>query len=704
MIGSAMSSPQSVIPDQTPLRSRAVVAARWVLASHAAEQTLAILRITILARLLNPRDFGVMGMAALMLSAVETASHPALDAVLVRERWTPQDLNTAWTLTVARSIAVAALMWLFAPLLAAFFSVPLLVPLGRILALSVLMRGAANLEALATFASELRFSRVTAMDLAGMTTNTVVAIGLALIWPSVWALALGVVAGEAGRTVASYLLCRERPGLGFSWPAAKRLLAIGRWFTGNNVLIFLALHLDDVVVGRMLGSGPLGLYQVAYRISNLPATSITHVANRVAFPIYAQLRDHASRLEGAVRQVTQAVSTWATLLAVLLVVGGPDLARVLLGPSWTGAGPAIQVLGVFGLVRALAGCFGVVIQAVGTPRALSLITGAQLLLMGGLLVVLVPRFSIIGAAYAATAGIALSLVLAARYGLGVLGWSVREYAGIVGRPVAAGAAGAAVGLLLRLIMGGQGGIGRLLILAGVSGAAYLAAAVVVARTPITSAVRPGTLLRWHALRHVLRAHVSGAVIDIGGRDGWILSRLQVRGIVLEPDETAVRQAERAGHRAVVGMGDRLPFRDGSVQTVLCLDTIEHVAADAALFGECARVLRPGGKLVLTTPRHDMHLAPFVDMPALEQVWGHLRRGYTGADLIALCRRYGLDIVMRGAYFNAPSRWLYAALFVAGPGRRLPLAFRLAAIQCAGTLEPFLHWRRAEHVLVAQRPA
>ena len=121
-------------------------------------------------------------------------------------------------------------------------------------------------------------------------------------------------------------------------------------------------------MGKLLGVTALGFYQLAYRISNMPATEITHVISRVTFPAYSKLQDDIPKLREAYLKVLQITAFLSFPIAGLIFVLAPDFTKIFLGEKWMPMVPAMQVLVFAGLSRAIAATAGYIFYAVGKPK------------------------------------------------------------------------------------------------------------------------------------------------------------------------------------------------------------------------------------------------------------------------------------------------------------------------------------------------
>ncbi len=221
-------------------------------------------------------------------------------------------------------------------------------------------------------------------------------------------------------------------------------------------------------------------------------------------------------------------------------------------------------------------------------------------------------------------------------------------------------------------------------------------------------IRPGTLLRLQALRKRLLAEIkSGStILDVGSYDGTIADHLRkcVPGLditVVDVDEAGLKVASSKGLKTCEASALEMPFEDGSIDVVLCLDVIEHVDDDRGVIREMSRVVKCRGKLILTTPKERGVMFPFVSRRKnddLNRQWGHVRMGYSLEQLDTILKSNNLRIEKSHGYFNLLTRFAYWLRFISRlriPGR--DLFYRLAV-----RLEPYLWLNPHEHFIVCRK--
>jgi lipopolysaccharide exporter len=426
------------------LRHRVVKSSVWVFGLRITERLFYFIRIIILARILSPEDFGLLGIAMLTMLTIENFTQTGFHSALIQKQQNIAEyLNASWTVGIIRSIILFILLYIGAPYAATFFGVPHAKAIIQVVGVSILLQSFTNIGVI-YFQKNLEFHKQFFYQLSGTLADFIVAVSATLILKNAWALVFGLLAGNAARLIMSYVVHPHRPRISLDIGKAKELFGFGKWVLGSSILLFLITQGDAIVVGKLLGATMLGFYQMAYRISNVPATEITHVFSQVLYPAYSKLQDNVSRLREAFMKGLQVIAFISFPVAGLIFILAPDFTKIFLGEKWLPMVPAMQVLAIAGLIRSLAAVSGHVFYAVGKPGIDTRLQVARCIILAVLIYPLTVSFGIVGAAFAVLANILVANVGFAYTGFRLVNARFSEYASSVGFPLA----GMVVGLLI----------------------------------------------------------------------------------------------------------------------------------------------------------------------------------------------------------------------------------------------------------------
>ena len=381
------------------LAERAVTGGVWVALTNVADRALQLGMVLFVAGLIGPDSYGVMALALVVMSALTKLSRLGIDAALIQREESDVDayLDTAWVMQNARSLLVAAVLFASAPFAAGFFHEPQLTGVLRVLALSPVLSGLQN-PALLYLKKDLRFDKQFVYTISGTVLYVAVAVGYALATRSVWALVFGLVASDAARLVVSYLLVDYRPWPRFDRDHARELFGYGKWIFASGIVLFCIMEGDDAFVGWYLGTAVVGLYQLAYRVSNAPATEVTGTISSVVFPTYAKLQSEDRRLREGFYKTVQLTTFVSFPVAVGIGAVAPTFVDVFLTTEWEPMVPMIQLLAAWGLLRSLGATTGPLFQAVGRPDYATKIQFGKLVLIAAFIFPATAAYGAVGTA------------------------------------------------------------------------------------------------------------------------------------------------------------------------------------------------------------------------------------------------------------------------------------------------------------------
>ncbi len=309
--------------------------------------------VVVLSRLLDPGDFGLMAMVVPLVALVGMVQDfGLLQATVQRPGISRPEVSFLFWVNILASLMLAGLLFLSAPLVAAFYGDARVGPLVAALAVVVVTSGAAAQHG-AILQRRMRFGRVAAISATGAVAAFVVAVVWAQVQPDHWALYAGMVAGTAVPTVLTWISAGWLPGRPRLVSGWRGLLGFGAGVTGFNLTNFITHNADNVLIGRVWGGVELGLYDRSYKLLLFPLSQISNPLARVMIPGLSRLVAEPHRYRSAYLRVQRLVLL-VSLPGIAAATALADrLIPLALGPQWAAAAPIFQALGFAGLLQML---------------------------------------------------------------------------------------------------------------------------------------------------------------------------------------------------------------------------------------------------------------------------------------------------------------------------------------------------------------
>ncbi len=349
------------------VRGRIAVAGAWVTAGFVLDKVLGAGQMVVVARLLTPVDFGLMAATAVVLVGFLTVTEMGIESALVsRERPSETDLAVAWTLSIGRALMLATVLWASAGLIADFYRSPELMTIIRVYVMALIIQ-AAQSPAMALLLRNLELGRRVRLDLMRRLIDLTATVGLAFLLRNVWALVLGQLIAFTVTAALSYRVAPFRPRLSLERGTLRYFRRYGGQVSVTAICIFLVTSGGEVVVGRLLGVGVLGVYQIAMVIPTLLGIRALVVMHQVAFPTYVALRDDLEGLGRAFRVQVSVVVVWLVPLTGGVALLAPDLVPLLFGERWVTAVRPLQILTLYAFCAGLCGVMASLHYGVNRP-------------------------------------------------------------------------------------------------------------------------------------------------------------------------------------------------------------------------------------------------------------------------------------------------------------------------------------------------
>jgi len=316
----------------------------WMTAGRFMKAPTNLIAVAILARLLTPTDFGVVAIGFVVTALATMLVDGTFGMVLVQRRTIDPPLIGASLLLSAALGSLFGVALIFSgPLIQSYFDFPDLSRVLRVLAI-VLPVSAAMAVTTALLQRASRFGVLTINSFVAQLVNAVVAITMAFAGFGVWSLVWSQLAQVVVETLLGYWAVRPRYTIGFSLAAVRDAMRSGGMFTVSKMFNWASGNIDKVVIGRLLGAAPLGLYS---RANTLMATANQLVGTgtaRVLFSTFARMQHDLDRMERAFDRALSTSVVGASLASAFVIIFADPIVRVLLGPQWVDTAPVLQAL------------------------------------------------------------------------------------------------------------------------------------------------------------------------------------------------------------------------------------------------------------------------------------------------------------------------------------------------------------------------
>ncbi|MGI9500435.1 MAG: lipopolysaccharide biosynthesis protein [Geminicoccaceae bacterium] len=377
-----MSSPSKALTDHlaqaetsgADLGRSTFVNSLWSYLSFALQRGATFAATLVLVRYLSPAEFGLMGYCILAIAFLEVFSRFGLDAALIsRSERIDEASDVAFYLGMINGIVFFVLAWLTAPLIADFFDEPGISKLLRVLALSLIIE-ATSIVHVARLQRDLQFRKKVIPDTARGCLKGIVAVGLAFAGFGVWSLVIGHLAGTLIFSIALWVIVPWRPRRRFDPTLFRDFLHFGGHMWGVDLIGALRTNIDYLLIGRILGTSPLGLYTIAYRFPDLVVNSLNNVVGTVTHPTLVRLRDDPEGMRTYYQSYVGYIAMLTLPAGFGIALVAEPFVRVFYTDAWLEMILPMQCLAVALGVSSIGFAPGVLYKAINRPDILNYVS------------------------------------------------------------------------------------------------------------------------------------------------------------------------------------------------------------------------------------------------------------------------------------------------------------------------------------------
>lgn len=326
--------------------------AKWSLVSLVTKQVVQIAFTIVLARLIGPSSFGIVGQALIYVAIATTVLDLGMAATLIQKpQLDRRVIGTATSAVLATAGFLVITTLALAPFWASLFDTPELTGILRVLSLSFVLNGLAVVPG-ALFVRRLDFKLIGIAQVSSTVIGGIAGVLAALNGAEYWALVIQILVRDAVHSLI-LLAVDGLPVLVASRSAAKDLTGTSRNVLGSHLLGLLNSHADDFLVGWQLGAASLANYSLSYRILQLPVQALGQTANRLVLPVFSRLHDDEPRQAKYYLSAISSLSLAVVPLMTIVALAAPLAIPAVFGHAWTPAVTPTQILALASIIWTL---------------------------------------------------------------------------------------------------------------------------------------------------------------------------------------------------------------------------------------------------------------------------------------------------------------------------------------------------------------
>lgn len=326
------------------MRSKAVSGMAWTGIERLATQAIQFIISIIIARILLPSDYGIVGMLSIFLAIAQSFLDSGFASALIQKKERNDvDYSTVFYFNIVVALLLYGLFYVSAPRIASFYNMPILTDITRITTLSLIISGLTIVQQ-AKLTIDLRFKQLAIASIISVTVSGACGMFMAYNGFGVWALVFQGLISALSRTFILWLSSRWRPRFVFSIVSFKHLFSFGSKLLCSGMINTIYNNLYTLCIGKAFNAAEVGFYNRANQFATLPSMTITQMVVNVNFPILAQIQDDNERLVKTYRKLLRApLFILIPVLIGIAAVSNP-LVEVILGEKWLPCVPYLQIL------------------------------------------------------------------------------------------------------------------------------------------------------------------------------------------------------------------------------------------------------------------------------------------------------------------------------------------------------------------------
>lgn len=376
---------------------------KWTGVNQVIKQALNIGIGILLARILNPNDFGLLGMVTVITGFIQLFNDFGFGAALIQKQDTTEnDFHSVFWFNLLTGLVFCLTLQLTSSFIAHFYGRPEINQIIKAVSFIFIIQALGYVQ-YTLFRKQLNFKAIFLAESIAMFGSGAIALYMALNGYGVWSLVTQLLANATIILVILWFVSIWRPKIIFSWQRIIYLLRFSIPLMGSTALNYTLGNVDKILIGRFLGANSLGIYTRSYTLMVFPVQQISGVISQVMFPAFAQIQNDKERIKNIYLRMNRVISAVTFPLMGFAFVFADSIVLILLGEQWREMIPIFKVLTVVGALQSIGTLVGNIFMALGKMKLY-----LQVNLFSG---IIFTTASIIGVQFGLT-GVTLALAVA----------------------------------------------------------------------------------------------------------------------------------------------------------------------------------------------------------------------------------------------------------------------------------------------------
>lgn len=328
------------------IRDKTISGLKWSFTDNMVNQIIHFLIGLVLARLLSPTEYGIIGMAMVFIAISETFVNSGLTQALIRKQdCSEADYNTMFYTNIALGVVTFLIIFFAAGAISRFYDNPELYLLTRVMAVNLIINSFGMVET-ATLTRQVDFKRQTKITLIANVSSGIIGITLAFLGFGYWSLAIRTLCQNSFRVLLLHYTSSWKPKLMYSIASFKELFGFGSKILAAGIIDTAYRNIYKLVIGKYFSAAELGYYSRAEQFKNLPSQNLQNTTQRVTYPVLASMVGDDKKLKAGYKKLIKLMFYITSTLMLFMIINAREIVLILIGEKWAPVIPYLKIISI----------------------------------------------------------------------------------------------------------------------------------------------------------------------------------------------------------------------------------------------------------------------------------------------------------------------------------------------------------------------